>query len=284
MQNIKNEVSVIVMTKNEEKNIAKCLKSLACFNEVFVVDSMSTDNTCKIAKDYGAKIVNFEWDGKYPKKKQWCLTNLKLANDWVLYVDADEEVCPELSSEVLEAVNNSSNISGYFVGYNYVFMGKVLKHGHRVFKLVLFKKSKGKFIDYDDLDVVNMWEVEGHYQPEIVGKTGVMKNRMLHNDHDNLYHFFNKINKYSDWEATLRNKNMLRDTRQSTLKYRKYIQLVSDRTPLKGIAIFLYSYIIRLGFMDGVAGFYYATALSIYYSMISMKCCENKLQRKMYNG
>lgn len=83
--------SVVVMTKNEELNIAKCLTSVSDFAEVFVVDSGSVDRTCEIAKSIGAAVVPFEWNGKYPKKKQWCLENLPFAYEWALYVDADEE-------------------------------------------------------------------------------------------------------------------------------------------------------------------------------------------------
>jgi glycosyltransferase involved in cell wall biosynthesis len=80
------------MTKNEELNIAKCLRSLNDFAEVFVVDSDSTDNTRTIAESMGARVVHFSWNGKYPKKKQWCLDNLSFSHDWVLFVDADEEI------------------------------------------------------------------------------------------------------------------------------------------------------------------------------------------------
>src|SRR5271170_3715683 len=93
-------LSVIVMTKNEEKNLAKCLRGLQRMSQVFVVDSGSTDRTPEIARDGGAELVHFAWNGKYPKKKQWCLDNLPFAHDWVLYVDADEEVPPELVDEI----------------------------------------------------------------------------------------------------------------------------------------------------------------------------------------
>jgi len=268
------------MTKNEEKNIKKCLRSLTSFEEVFVVDSGSTDNTCEIAEGHGATVVPFSWNGKYPKKKQWCLDNLPFSNDWVLYVDADEELYPETAEEIRSVMEAGGGVAGYFVGYDYAFTGKVLKHGHRVYKLVLFDRRKGRFLDYDDLDAANMWEVEGHYQPSIEGKTAVLKSRMLHNDHEDLYHFFYKLNRYSDWEAVLRVKHMLRDSKQATMKRRGLLQKVGDRMPLKGLAIFLYGYVFRFGFLDGVPGLHYSLALGIYYSMISMKCRELKLQDK----
>src|SRR5688500_10422767 len=93
-------VSAIVMTKDEEANIARCLDALAPFDEVFVVDSGSTDRTCEIATAKGAEVVQFEWSGGYPKKKQWCLESLPFRHEWALYVDADEFVTPELASEI----------------------------------------------------------------------------------------------------------------------------------------------------------------------------------------
>jgi glycosyltransferase involved in cell wall biosynthesis len=131
-------ISVIVMTKDEERNIEKCLKSVDNFGEIFVVDSGSKDRTCQVAEEMGAQVVQFRWEGKYPKKKQWCLENLPFTYDWVLYVDADEEVYPSLSEEMRELMVLGPKDAGYFVGYDYVFQGRVLKFGHRVYKLVLF--------------------------------------------------------------------------------------------------------------------------------------------------
>ena len=92
-------VSVVVMTKNEERNIAKCLKALAEFDEVFVIDSRSTDATCALAASLGAKVVDFQWNGKYPKKNNGAWSSC-LSHPVVLYVDADEEMTPALAREI----------------------------------------------------------------------------------------------------------------------------------------------------------------------------------------
>jgi len=264
-------ISVIVMTKNEEKNIEKCMRSLKAFDEVFVVDSRSTDRTCEIAKRQGAKIVEFRWNGKYPKKKQWCLENLPFKNDWVLYVDADEELYPETAEEIGAVIEAGQDCAGYFVGYDYAFIGKILKHGHRVYKLVLFERRRGRFLDYDDLDVANMWEVEGHYQPSIDGKTSVLRNRMLHNDHDDLYHYFDRHNKYSDWEAVLRKKNAIINANESQPFGRLLLKRAFQAMPFKAVIAFLYSFVIKGGFLDGRAGFHFALARGFYYWQIGLK-------------
>ncbi len=105
-------VSVIVVTKNEEKRIERCLDALRGFDEIAVVDSQSTDATRDIARACGAKVVNFAWNGRYPKKFQWCLDNLALKHDWAFFVDADEIVTPELVEEIkgLWCVNNQTAV------------------------------------------------------------------------------------------------------------------------------------------------------------------------------
>jgi glycosyltransferase involved in cell wall biosynthesis len=271
-------VSVVVMTKNEEKNIVACLESLQNFMEIFVVDSNSTDKTVILAKERGAFIANFTWDGKYPKKKQWCLENLPFSYDWVLYVDADEIVTPQVAAEIKEIIDQGTTDDGYFVEYDYVFLGRVLKYGHKVNKLVLFKKNKGRFLDYDDLDVVNMWEVEGHYQPQITGSVGKLRSKMIHHDHEDLYSFYGKLNKYSDWEAFLRMKGALRTEKQATLRSRKIIQKIEKYIPFRWAGMFVYSYVLRLGLLDGAEGFYYALTLGIYHAMITMKIKETEIE------
>ena len=273
-------VSVVVMTKNEEKNIVACLESLQNFMEIFVVDSNSIDKTVILAKEKGALTANFTWDGKYPKKKQWCLENLPLSYDWVLYVDADEVVTQQVAAEINEIMEQGPNHNGYFVEYDYVFLGRVLKYGHKVLKLILFNKGQGRFLDYDDLSVENMWEVEGHYQPQIVGSVGKLSSRMIHHDHEDLYSFYEKINKYSDWEAYLRAKGILRTDKQATLRSRKIIQKIEEYIPFRWAGMFVYSYILRLGFLDGTEGFYYAITLGIYHAMITMKIKESEMDSR----
>jgi glycosyltransferase involved in cell wall biosynthesis len=273
-------VSVVVMTKNEERNITKCLHGLGDFDEVFVIDSNSTDNTCVMATAMGAKVVNFTWDGKYPKKKQWCLENLPFANKLVLYVDADEEMSPALAQEIRQSVDRiQGDVGGAFIAFDYVFCGKTLAHGHRVWKLILLDRTRSKFLDYNDLDVGNMWEVEGHYQPVVEGSTISLNARMVHNDHDSLYHYFDKHNRYSDWEANLRVKGLLNDPREANVGLRSWAKKVFDKLPFKAPITFIHTYFVRLGFLDGKAGFDYAIARAMYYWQINLKIAEIKAEK-----
>ena len=267
-------VSVIVLTKNEEPNLGKCIASAADFDELFVVDSHSRDRTREIAAECDARVVDFEWNGRYPKKKQWALENLPLTHDWVLYLDADEEVTHDLSTEIRAVLGAKPEHFGYFVGLDYRFLGKTLRHGQRAFKLVLFDRRRGRFEERDDLDAVNMWEVEGHYQPRIGGSVGTLKASLVHDDHDSLFHYFERHNRYSDWEAVLRRKSTTNGNpwRETHVKSRP--KAMFNALPFKPLAFFVHSYIVRRGFLDGRAGYHYALAKAFYYWQIRVKELE----------
>lgn len=267
-------VSVVVMTKNEEANLPKCLESVARFDEVFVVDSRSDDRTQEIARSAGATVVEFAWNGRYPKKKQWCLENLPFSHDFVLYLDADEELTATLVDELAGLAARGFACAGYFVGYDYVFLGRRLRHGLRVVKLVLFDRHRGRYVDRDDLDVEHMWEVEGHYQPRIDGPIGTLRGRMVHRDHADLYHYFERHNRYSDWEAALRSRDAMGRDDETQIRRRSRLKHAFAKMPLRPLGIFLYSYVLAGGFLDGRAGFHYAVARGFYYWQIGLKMRE----------
>jgi glycosyltransferase involved in cell wall biosynthesis len=269
-------VSVVVMTKNEERNIASALASVKDFDEVFVVDSASTDCTRKIATRLRAKVVDFTGNGGYPKKKQWCLENVPFSHDWVLYLDADEVVTPVLASEIAAILTRDFSELGFLIALDYVFLGRKLRYGHRVYKLALINRHCSRFIDYDDLDASNMWEVEGHYQPHVEGKVGRLRGRIEHRDHDDLFHFFDRHNKYSDWEAVLRTKGVLSSREESQGAGRGLVKRAFRRMPFQGAAFFVYGYVGRLGFLDGRPGLHYALAKSFYYWQTGIKAQEFK--------
>jgi glycosyltransferase involved in cell wall biosynthesis len=267
-------VSVIIMTKDEEENIGKCLSSVEQFGEVFVVDSGSTDSTCAIAEKWGAIVVQFHWNGKYPKKKQWCLENLPFTYDWVLYVDADEEVGAELAQEIGKIMEILPEHVGYFAGYDTYFLGKILNHGHKIYKLILLNRHRAYFPPYDDLHVEQMWEVEGHYQPNISGSTGTLKNHMKHNDTRRLFYYFARHNRYSDWEAYVRTSGDIIRSDEPQPGIRFFLKRAFRAVPLKGLVAFIHSYIIHFGFLDGGIGFHYAMARAFYYWQIEVKTIE----------
>jgi glycosyltransferase involved in cell wall biosynthesis len=129
-------ITVVVLTKNEQAGIAATLAHLGAFSRVVVADSNSTDETAEIARASGATVVNFTWNGKYPKKKQWALENNGGVHDWVLLLDADEYPSAELIDEIRSLVPElrSGKHAAYDLNLSYRFAGRFLRHGHSVTK------------------------------------------------------------------------------------------------------------------------------------------------------
>jgi glycosyltransferase involved in cell wall biosynthesis len=261
-------IGVIVMTKNEELAIEHCLQSVQQLAEVFVVDSGSEDETRKLAEQLGAHVVDFNWDGRYPKKKQWSLENCSFTGDWVLYLDADEMVSPELLRELQRLDLANSSHAAFQIPLDYVFLNKRMRHGHKVVKTALVNRHKCRFPVMDDLGVTQMGEVEGHYQPLVDGSVGKLRSTIVHHDREPLFHYFERHNRYSDWEAALRDN---RSARAEVAKARSGRGQLFDRLPGKPLLFVIYSLLLRGGWRDGRAGVHYAIALAFYFWQIGVK-------------
>jgi len=275
-------VSIIIMTKNEEIHIEKCLDSVFFANEIFVVDSNSTDKTTQIALLHGAKVINFTWDGKYPKKKNWCLINLPFSNDWVIMLDADEEIPDNAIPEIGQIVSGESKYDAYYVRFYYVFLNKTIKHGDPVRKLIFFKHALARFTDFDDY---GHREVEGSEQPVINGRVGIFKTPFIHNNLKGVHDFFARHNAYSSRASYLIfNKKMISpmiksEERNTLVRKREIAKRIFVRLPFKPLIYFIYGYIFKLGFLDGLAGLYYNLCKAIYYLEVEMKLYELKKMR-----
>jgi glycosyltransferase involved in cell wall biosynthesis len=273
----KINLTVIVLTKDEEAGLAKTLGQLTDFEQVVVIDSNSTDRTVEIAKECGAEVVNFTWDGTYPKKKQWAIENCNPRHQWIFLLDADEYPSPALIEELraLTATLPTSKFAAYDIHLSYRFAGKFLRFGHRVTKRSLLNPAHTAFPVMDDLAAPGIREVEGHYQPVASGSLGTLRGRLFHDDQDPVRSWFERHNRYSDWEAYLRvNDKARRDVASKRTAKGAFF----DRVPFKPLVFFVYSFLARGGLLDGRAGFDYALALSMYYWQIGVKVRE--LQRE----
>ena len=180
-QMLKAPVSVILPVKNEAVNLPSCLDHLVWADEVFVVDSHSTDGTIEIAEKRGAKVVQFDFNGVYPKKKNWAIENLPFKNPWVLIVDADEHIPEELASEITAAIDRPE-IDGYFLNRQFFFLGKWIKHCgyYPSWNLRLFRRERGRYerieapgADCGDNEVHEHVILDGHSR-------STFENDMLH--------------------------------------------------------------------------------------------------------
>lgn len=268
-----SRISVIVLTKNEEAGLENTLRRLDAFEEVIVVDSASEDRTVDIARANGARVVDFTWNGEYPKKKQWALEHSGVKNSWVLLLDADEYPSATLVSELsqLESQLEQSSFSAYDIHLLYRFAGRLLRFGHVVTKRSLLNINETSFPVVNDLGAPGIREVEGHYQPVARGAVGKLRGRLVHDDRDPVSSWFARHNRYSDWEAHLQ---MNRTLRSDIASKRTVKGRVFDSVPFKPFVFFMYSYVLRGGLLDGRAGLDYAVALATYYWQIGVKTRE----------
>ncbi|WBB59748.1 glycosyltransferase family 2 protein [Streptomyces sp. WMMC500] len=274
-------IVVAIPTKNEAENIATTVRSVIDhFEAVVVVDSDSTDDTRALAADQGAEIVPYEWDGKYPKKKQWCLDHIHPELDWMLFVDGDETPSPELLAELHRifdpAIDGSLQVApaAFDIPLGYWFAGKRLRHGYTIVKRALMDRTRVRFPELGDLDAPGMGEQEGHYQPLADGPVVRLKATLEHEDLDPVRTWFERHNRYSDWEAWL---ELHPEVREEIRQAKTRQGQLFHRAPLKPLVSFAYAYVYKRGFLDGRAGLDYALAMSFYRWQIGLKTREKSV-------
>lgn len=235
------KLSAIIIAKDEEKNISNCLSSLEGLidDAVVIIDSRTKDNTYEITKKFSFVYAEVkEWQG-YSKTKIYALSKTKY--DWVLWIDADEELTKELKNELSEFKVKKTEFDCYDVARRAYFLGKWIKHSgwypNRIKRL--FNKTK---IIFDDKNV--------HEGLIVNGKVGNLKNDLIHYTDPNIYHYLEKLNNYTSLASVeLFNKN----------KKTRLIDIL-----LRPLFIFIKMFILRLGFLDGFHGFLLASFSSFY--------------------
>lgn len=257
-------LSVLIVTKNEAANLPRCLNALKGFDEIVVIDSLSTDGTADLARKAGARVVDFEWNRDYPKKRQWCLDTLDLFHERVFFVDADEEVTCELVEEIKKL---DWRCAGYFVRGHYVWKGRALRRGATNNKLVLFDRRKVEFPVVDDLDIPGMGEIEGHYQPVIRAeykheRIGQVEEALLHHAFENEAAWDARHRRYAQWESAMIRRGAYP---KDPDPWRNLWKIIFRTIPCRWIVMFLYNYFFCLGFLEGRGGYFIAAQKAKYY-------------------
>ncbi len=255
-------VTVIIPVRNEAHNLPRCLRALGDVADVIVVDSQSTDATVEIARDFGAQVFQFHYQGGWPKKRQWAMDTLPLAHDWILLLDADEVLTPELTAEIQRAIQNP-DINGYYLALRIHFLGRVLRHGDaRFWKLSLFRRGKGKYeCRLKDQDL-SMADMEIHEHVYVDGPTARLENSLIHHNIESLSRYIQKHNEYSNWEARVLTEKEGAGEIPARLmgtqaQRRRWLKQKLFAIPGSPVLLFLYRYVFRLGFLDGVSGLIY---------------------------
>lgn len=283
-QSEKIPVSVLIPAKNEESNLPACLESVARADEVFVVDSQSSDRSIEISTNYGANVVQFYFNGRWPKKKNWSLDNLPFRNQWVLIVDCDERITPELWDEIATVIQDP-NYNGYYLNRRVFFLGQWIRYGGKYpdWNLRLFKHKSGRYENLNTEDIPNTGDNEVHEHVILDGKVGYLKNDMLHIDFRDIYHWLERHNRYSNWEARVYYNILTGNDESGTIganlfgdavQRKRFLKKIWVKLPFKPLLRFILFYFIRLGFLDGKAGYIYGRLLSQYEYQIGVKLYE----------
>ncbi len=261
-------VSVIVPVKNEADNLRRCLPALAWADEVFVVDSQSTDDTAAVAAEFGAVVVQFHFNGSYPKKKNWALDQLPFSNEWVLIVDADEVVGAELAAEIAERIADDE-ADGYYLNSQYYFLGRQIRHcGYSsCWNLRLFKHRLGRYERMPDHTGGRAGDNEAHEHVELEGRVLRLRNVLEHHAYPTIAVWVEKHNRYAIWEAAMADrflKEPIPPAIGRVQRFKRRLKKIAWRLPLRPVVRFVYAYFLRLGFLDGRPGLYFCGLLAFY--------------------
>jgi glycosyltransferase involved in cell wall biosynthesis len=274
-------ISVIVPVKNEADNLRKCLPALAWADEVFVVDSGSTDDTAAVAREFGATVVLFAFNGVYPKKKNWSLENLPFRNEWVLIVDADEIVPPELAEEITRRTA-SDEADGFYLNMKYFFLGRRIKHcGYaEAWNLRLFKHELGRYEKMPVAPGSRTGDNEAHEHVELVGRVARLRHELDHHAYPTLSIWIEKHDRYAAWEAEMYD-HFVHQAASAKIgagkRFKRQLKRIYLRLPLRPVIRFFYAYVLRLGFLDGMPGLAFCTLLGFYDFLCWAKLYEKRL-------
>jgi len=276
-------VSVIVPIKNEAANLPRCLASVKWADEIFVVDSESTDGSIAIVQQHGAKVVQFEFNGTWPKKKNWALENLQFRNEWVFILDADEVLPPEAEAEFAQAITAAGDIAGYWINRRFMFMGRWLRHAYYPnWNLRLFRHPLGRYEKLTDAPT-NSGDNEVHEHVLLNGRTAKLKVEIDHYAFPSIDVFVEKHNRYSNWEARVAADTLLDSSSKKissrTVGRRRKLKTLSRQLPFRPLLRFLYVYVWQKGFLDGAEGYYFAR-LHGFYEFLSVAKTRELLKQQ----
>ncbi len=265
-------ISVLILTKNEERDLPACLRSVVWCDDIHVYDSLSTDRTVEIATAAGAVVTQRQFDN-WASHQNWGLRNIRFKHPWVLYIDADERVTPELAESIRDSIARANGIAAFRIQRRDFFMGTWLKHVQASrYYLRVFRPEK---IRYERL--VNPSTV-------VDGPIGLLSGSLDHFPFSKgVTHWLDRHNSYSTFEAQQiaadRNGksgfSLMKALRAKDFHERRYHQKeLFYRLPARPLLKFLVLYVLKRGFLDGRAGFTYAVLQSFYEYMIVLKTRE----------
>jgi glycosyltransferase involved in cell wall biosynthesis len=266
-----NRVSILILTLNEEINLAECIDSCAWSDDIVVFDSMSKDRTLLVAPEKGARLVQRQFDN-YASQRNAALTTVSYKHPWVLMVDADERVTQELAQEIATAVDGaSSDVAMFRMRRKDFFLGKWLR------------RSSGYPTWFGRLVRLGRVRVEREVNEEYIAEGDIqhLRAHLHHHPFNNgIAYWFERHNRYSSMEAVAK-ANIRSEPiairalfSREPIDRRRALKQVLYRVPLRPLIVFLYLYIVRLGLLDGRAGFHFSRMRAAYEMLIDLKVIE----------
>lgn len=245
------KLSVAIASFNEEKNIKDCLQSAGFADEIVVVDGKSSDNTAKVAKTHGAKVYSVP--NQPLMKKNMNLAFEKCAGDWILSLDADERISPELANEISSKINNPGEFVAFKIPRKNIIFGKWIEHTgwYPDFQYRLFKKGHARFP-----------EKNVHEELEVKGPVGELKNSITHLHYESISEWLSKLDKYTSVEA----EKIIKDDK-------KIAWSDSIKFPVNE---FLSRFFDRQGFKDGLHGLVLSILMAFYWELVFAKIWESQ--------
>jgi glycosyltransferase involved in cell wall biosynthesis len=271
------DLTIAIPAKNEETNLPGCLAAIGTdfASQIILIDSSSTDSTRDIAKKFNVGVVDFVWDGKFPKKRNWFLRNHKPKTEWVLFLDADEYLTDDFKQEVSKCLKKNDKV-GYWLNYTRYFLDKKLKGGYPLKKLALFKVEAGEYERIDE-DKWSKLDMEVHEHPVLEGNVGVIHSEIDHKDFRGISHYVIKHNDYAAWEAERFLKTVNDPETYSKLTWKQKLKYRLMKSIFIGPVYFLGSFFLMGGFRDGYRGLAFAILKMSYFTQIYCKIKEKNL-------
>ncbi|MBU2464629.1 MAG: glycosyltransferase family 2 protein [Candidatus Edwardsbacteria bacterium] len=269
-------ISILIITRNEERNIIACLEGLSWSNDVVVLDSFSTDATASLAEKSGARVFQRQFDN-FASHKNWAMDHIDFKNRWLLIVDADERVGLSLAREIESLLAAPSEHNGYYVARQNIFAGKWIRFGgwYPDWQLRLIKIGSAR---YENRIV--------HEHMLLDGSASFLKNHLTHYDYKGIERYFDRHNTYSSMEAVEIYRTLNAVVDKGTIQpglfsrgpaRRRYLKNIAYRyIPARPFFKFIWMYFLKLGFLDGRIGFRFSLLHAFYDYQISLKLNELK--------
>jgi glycosyltransferase involved in cell wall biosynthesis len=269
-------VSVLILTKNEEINIERCLDSLSWSDDIVVFDSFSDDRTVELAEQLGARVIQRKFDN-WSAHQNWGVENIKFKYPWVYYTDADETCDDQLRDELAQLSELDQDYSAFQVRRKDYFMGRWLKRS-QLYPTWITRAFRPEKIRYERL--VNPVAV-------VDGETGKLDGHIIHYPFSHgVGHWIDRHNKYSQMEALDLISEVVEKihfaeffSRDAAVK-RRALKTLAYKMPGRPVLIFIYLYFFRLGLLDGLPGLRYSIMRAMYEYMIDLKVAEIRYKKK----